>query len=137
VFWKTVGRMLLVPLAFFLGMLVAGFVLFTLGLERITKAVHADEAGVESFEQVMAFIEQGSALVAAFTIIPALVFAIVGEVARIRSALYYIIGGGTSMAVTPLIAQGSAGGPAVLWQVFAVAGFAGGLVYWLVAGRTA
>lgn len=136
-FWKTVGRMLLVPIAFFLGMLAAGFVLFTLGLERITQAVHADEAGVESFEQVIAFIEQGSALVAAFTIIPALVFAIVGEVARIRSALYYIIGGGTSMAVTPLIAQGSAGGPAVLWQVFAVAGFAGGLVYWLVAGRTA
>ena len=136
-FWKTVGRMLLVPIAFFLGMLAAGFVLFTLGLERITQTVHADEADVESFEQVIAFIEQGSALVAAFTIIPALVFAIVGEVARIRSALYYIIGGGTSMAVTPLIAQGSAGGPAVLWQVFAVAGFAGGLVYWLVAGRTA
>ena len=136
-FWKTVGRMLLVPIAFFLGILAAGFVLFTLGLERITQTVHADEAGVESFEQVMAFIEQGSALVAAFTIIPALVFAIVDEVARIRSALYYIIGGGASMAVTPLIAQGSAGGPAVLWQVFAVAGFAGGFIYWLVAGRTA
>ncbi len=136
-FWKTVGRMLLVPIAFILGMLAAGFVVVTLGLERITQSVHADEGGLESFERVMTFIDEGSALVAAFTIIPALVFAIVGEVARIRSLLYYVIGGGVSMAVTPLIAQGSAGGPAVLWQVFAAAGFAGGLVYWLIAGRTA
>lgn len=129
--------MLLVPFAFILAMLAAGFVLVTLGLERITQSVHADEAGLESFERLMTFIDEGSALVAAFTIIPALVFAIVGEVARIRSVLYYVIGGGVSMAVTPLIAQGSAGGPAVLWQVFAASGFAGGLVYWLIAGRAA
>lgn len=136
-FWNTVGRMLLVPIAFILAILVAGFVLVTLGLERITQSVHADEGGLESVEKVMTFIGEGSALVAAFTVIPALVFVIIGEVARIRSVLYYVIGGGVSMAVTPLIAQGSAGGPAVLWQVFAAAGFAGGLVYWLVAGRTA
>jgi hypothetical protein len=27
--------------------------------------------------------------------------------------------------------------PAALWQVLATAGFAGGIVYWLIAGRTA
>ncbi len=135
-FWKTVGRMIIVPFAFILATLTAGFVLVTLGLERFTQSVHADDAMVENFDQILAFINEGTALVAAFTIIPAIGFAIIGEVARIRSLLYYVIGGGVSLAVTPLIAQGSAGGPAVFWQVFAAAGFAGGFVYWLVAGRT-
>lgn len=136
-FWKTVGRMILVPLAFLLAMAATGFVLVTLGLERMTQEMHADQAAVDDFDLVFSFIEQGSAIVAAFTIIPAIVFVIIGEVARIRSLLYYVIGGGVSLAVTPLLAQGVEGGPAVLWQVFAAAGFAGGFVYWLLAGRSA
>ncbi len=136
-FWKTVGRLILVPLAFLLAMATAGFVLVTLGLERMTQTIHADSDAAGHFDLVFSFIEQGSAIVTAFTIIPAIVFVIIGEVARIRSALYYIVGGGVSMAVTPLLAQGVEGGPAVLWQVFAAAGFAGGFVYWLLAGRTA
>ncbi|MBU2582464.1 MAG: hypothetical protein KJ622_12175 [Alphaproteobacteria bacterium] len=136
-FWKTLGRIILVPIAFLLGAIVSGFVLFTLGLERFTQSVHADEAGLETVEQVFALIDQATLIFATFTIIPAILFAIIGEVARIRSILYYVIGGGVSMAVTPLLAQGVEGGPAVVWQVFAAAGFAGGLVYWLIAGRTA
>jgi hypothetical protein len=137
VFWKTVGRMILVPIAFILGAVAAGFVLVTLGLERITQSVHAQGPGSDAFDQVIAFVAQGSVIVATFTVIPAILFAIIGEVARIRSVLYYVIGGGVSMAVTPIIAQGLEGGPAVVWQVFAAAGFAGGFVYWLVAGRSA
>lgn len=136
-FWKTVGRLILVPLAFVLGAGVTLFVLFTLGLERFTQSVHADEAGIENIDQVFAMLDQATLLFATFTVIPAILFAIIGEVARIRSLLYYVIGGGVSMAVTPLLAQGVDGGPAVLWQVFAAAGFAGGFVYWLIAGRTA
>jgi len=136
-FWKTLGRIILVPIAFLLGAIVSGFVLFTLGLERFTQSVHADEAGLETVEQVFALIDQATLIFATFTIIPAILFAIIGEVARIRSILYYVIGGGVSMAVTPLLAQGVEGGPAVVWQVFAAVGFAGGLVYWLIAGRTA
>lgn len=136
-FWKTVGRMILIPIAFLLAVATSAFVLVTLGLERFTQSVHADEAALESYEQILLFIEQGTTLVAAFTLIPAILVAIVGEVARIRSLLYYVIGGGVSLAVTPLIAQGASGGPPVFWQVFAAAGFAGGLVYWLVAGRSA
>lgn len=136
-FWKTVGRLILVPLAFVLGAGVTLFVLFTLGLERFTQSVHADEAGIENIDQVFAMLDQATLIFATFTVIPAILFAIIGEVARIRSLLYYVIGGGVSMAVTPLLAQGVDGGPAVLWQVFAAAGFAGGFVYWLIAGRTA
>ena len=136
-FWKTVGRLLLVPIAFLLGVVASGFVLVTLGLERLTATVHAEEPGLDSIDQVISFINEGTALVAAFTVIPAIVFVIIGEVARIRSALYYVIGGGVSLAVMPLLAQGADGGPAIIWQVFAAAGFAGGFVYWLVAGRSA
>ena len=64
------------------------------------------------------------------------------KLARIRSAVYYIVGGGVALAVVPLLTR--IGQPAtvlelspVVWQVLATAGFAGGFVYWLLAGRTA
>ena len=76
------------------------------------------------------------------TLVPALLLVIVGEVARIRSAVYYIVGGGVALAVVPLLTR--MGQPTtvlelspVVWQVLATAGFAGGFVYWLLAGRTA
>jgi hypothetical protein len=74
--------------------------------------------------------------------LPALAVVIVGEVARIRSWLFYMIGGGLSLGLLPLVAKAGAPDlmtmpPTALWQVLATAGFAGGLVYWLVAGRTA
>lgn len=129
--------MILVPLAFLIGTATTAFVLFTLGLERFTQSIHADEVGAGDIDQVFAMLDQATLIFATFTIIPAILFAIIGEVARIRSLLYYVIGGGVSMAVTPLLAQGVNGGPAVVWQVFAVSGFAGGFVYWLIAGRSA
>ena len=56
--------------------------------------------------------------------------------------LYYVVGGGAALAVVPLLSR--LGQPAsvleispVVWQVLATAGFAGGFVYWLLAGRTA
>ena len=58
------------------------------------------------------------------------------------SALYYVIGGGAALAVVPLLTR--LGQPTtvlelspVVWQVLATAGFAGGFVYWLLAGRNA
>jgi hypothetical protein len=85
---------------------------------------------------------QGGLLLAGLTIIPALVLVIVGEVARIRSWLYYMIGGGVALGLLPITTLAgtpdlSALPPAALWQVLATAGFAGGLVYWLLAGRSA
>jgi hypothetical protein len=58
--------------------------------------------------------------------------------------LYYVAAGGLSLAAMPLLAHFGPGGAGiggapdqVVWQVFATAGFAGGFVYWLVAGRNA
>ena len=81
-------------------------------------------------------------LVSVQTLLPALLLVIIGEVARIRGAFYYVVGGGAALAVVPLLTRiGQPSGvlelSPVVWQVLATAGFAGGFVYWLLAGRNA
>lgn len=140
-FWSTVGRLIVVPVGILLAGIATGFVLLTLGLERLTAVLH--ERGTDG-DVAVAFevLDQGMLLTTGFTIIPALLLVIVGEIARIRSSLYYIVGGGAALAAMPLLARvGQSGGfvlpDETVLQVFAAAGFAGGFVYWLVAGRTA
>lgn len=140
-FWSTLGRMILVPLAFVIGAIAALFVLVSLGYERLVQATVGSQ--VDGFEALFDLFGHGVVLASGLTILPALALVIVGEVARIRSALYYVLGGGAALAAIPLLARfgqqassGAASSPAV-WQVFATAGFAGGFVYWLLAGRRA
>lgn len=140
-FWKTVGRLIVVPIAFVLAAAASLAVALSLGLERITHAIHG-KTEWESVEAYGNLVFAGWDLLAGLSILPALAVVIVGEVARIRSWLYYVIGGGAALAVMPLLAnvgQPAAELPATaaLWQVLATAGFAGGFVYWLVAGRNA
>ena len=139
-FWSTLGRMFVVPIAFLMAMAASMFVLLTLGYERIVQAMAA--SGTSIFEAILDLIGHGALIASGLTILPALGLVIVGEVARVRSALYYILGGGVALAAIPLLARfgqqaDAAGAGAALWQVFATAGFAGGLVYWLLAGRRA
>jgi hypothetical protein len=130
-----------VPLAFLLGTVAALFILFTLGMEKITHAL-AGRAIEADASQIFEFMRQASALASAATIVPAILLVIVGEVARIRSSAYYILGGGAALCALPLMAMaGSLSSDlsplGTLWTVFATAGFAGGFVYWLLAGRNA
>ena len=65
-----------------------------------------------------------------------------GEALRIRSWMYYVLAGGAAMAAIPVLASQRGGDLAALpagqyMTIFAAAGFAGGLVYWLLAGRNA
>lgn len=137
---RAIGRLIWVPIAFLIATVAAMFVLVTLGLENITHAIHGlDE--VDSISAAYDVAWQGTIIASGATLIPALVVIIVGEVARIRSWLYYMVGGGVALAIIPLLARVDPGTmtyalPA-LWHVFATAGFAGGLVYWLLAGRNA
>ena len=140
-FWKTVGRLILIPIAFLLAVVSAGAVAITLGLEKITHAMYGSEQGMETIEAYSDLALKGWDLLAGISILPALVVVIVGEIVHIRSWLYYMIGGGAALASMPLLARMGQGAaempPAALWQVLATAGFIGGLVYWLVAGRRA
>ena len=138
---KTFGRMILIPLALLIAAVASSFVLVTLGLERVTGALHIRQ-GDDAIEAIIDLMNQGILLTTGVTIIPALLVILIGEIASIRSALYYIAGGGAALAAVPLLAQfGQTGTFAlpeqVVWQVFATAGFAGGFVYWLLAGRYA
>jgi hypothetical protein len=138
---RAIGRLIMVPLAFLLGTAAAMFILFSLGMEKITHAL-AGRAIEADASQIFEFMRQASALASAATIVPAILLVIIGEVARIRSSAYYILGGGAALCALPLMAMaGSLSSDltplGTLWQVFATAGFAGGFVYWLLAGRNA
>lgn len=140
-FWKTVGRLIIVPIGFLLALIASALVLVTLGLERLTHLMHGQGAP-EIVDSTLDLFWQGSLIASGASILPALAVVIIGEVGRIRSWLYYVIGGGLALAAIPLLAQITTSGmstipEATVWQLFATAGFAGGLVYWIVAGRNA
>ncbi len=139
---RVIGRIFMVPLGFMLGSMAALAMLVSVGLERATHAVHGGAVDLTQWSQVLDLVRGFYGLAAAATIVPALLLVITGEVARIRSSIYYILGGGAALSALPLLARtGSLGRDlsqiGLIWQVFATAGFAGGLVYWLVAGRRA
>lgn len=140
---SAVGRIIWVPIAFVIAATVAIAILVTLGMERVTQSMHgvSDSEGIGALLDVL---QQASLLASGLTLVPALLAVIVGEVARIRSALYYVLAGGAALAAIPLISRMSQVAipdgpvtPVIVWQVFATAGFAGGFAYWLLAGRRA
>ena len=141
-FWRALGRIILVPLGFILASLAAMIILFTLGMERVTQSVHKREIDADSITAMFDLAQQTIMLFSTFTVVPAILLVIIGEVARIRSSLYYILGGGAVLAAWPFLSRlGTISQDpsqlGVVWQVFATAGFAGGFVYWLIAGRRA
>lgn len=138
---RAVGRIILLPIAFVLAAAAALFVIFSLGQERVVQAISARPEEVP-LGAVLDIVAMALRFATVHTLVPALLLVIVGEAARIRSAVYYIAGGGVALALVPLLTR--MGQPAtvlelspVVWQVLATAGFAGGFVYWLLAGRTA
>lgn len=139
---RALGRLILVPLGFVLGMAAAAAILITLGLEKVAHAVHGREIDARAVETLWNALIGAKAIASVATLVPALLVVIVGEVARIRSVLFYMAGGGLALAAMPFLARSTTldGGLAqlgLIWQVFATAGFVGGAVYWLIAGRRA
>ena len=109
--------------------------------ERATVAMTNDD-GAEAVGTVFGVLKYGWVLSSGVTLLPACLIVLAGEIAHVRSALYYIVGGGLSLVAIPLLARldpsaGSTGAAVFSWQLFATAGFVGGLVYWLIAGRRA
>jgi hypothetical protein len=139
---RAIGRIIMVPLGFILAALTTLFVIVSLGQERIVQAMTGRNPDEATIGAAFDLGRLALALLSVQTLLPALLLVIVGEVARIRGAMYYVIGGGVALALVPLLARlGEPGtvlglAPAV-WQVLATAGFAGGFVYWLLAGRNA
>ena len=144
---STLGRLIWVPIAFAISAAATAFFLVMIAQERIAGAIAGRGPDNVPLAAIVDLVRQGHLLLSSLTILPALLVVVVGEVARIRSVLYYIVGGGLAFAAVPLLArygQAAAGAslssvlpPTLVWQVFATAGFLGGWVYWLLAGRNA
>jgi len=137
---KFLWRLIVLPFGFLLGAMAAAAVLISLGSERLTHVISSDSE--MSMAETWELTTHVLVLTSAMTVVPALILVVVGEVARIRSVYYYVIGGGAALATVPLIAKlGEAGTftipSASIWQIFATAGFCGGFVFWLIAGRSA
>jgi hypothetical protein len=142
---RTIFRMIWVMIAFAIAALAALAVLFALGAiwagEELRAAAPHDplvRQGAPIFGMVLFAGTVGPAL----TALPALIAAVAGEVLRIRSWLYYVLAGGLSLAAIPILAAADRSQlPAVIashtMTIFATAGFAGGLLYWLLAGARA
>lgn len=140
---RMVGRLFLIPIAMLASAITTAFVIVALGQERIVQAMAGREPDQVVITAAFDILGLLMALASVQTLLPPLLLVIVGEVARLRSALYYVVGGGIAIAMIPLLArladpmQFMVGVSPVVWQVLATAGFAGGFVYWLLAGRTA
>jgi hypothetical protein len=83
-----------------------------------------------------------STVTPALTALPALIAVVVGEALSVRSWIYYVLAGGASLAAVPLLAAIPAAGASTVpaseyMTIFATAGFAGGFIYWLLAGARA
>lgn len=140
--WRTLGRIIWIPFALSISAVIGALVLVSLGLERITQATHGNWQDGDTLASLYDLIVQGQALASGLTVVPPLAVVIIGEVARIRSMLYYVLCGGLAVIAVPLLARYSDTGtvtmlPSTVWQVLATAGFAGGWIYWLLAGRSA
>ena len=146
-FFSTLGRLIWVPLAFLISAAGTVFFLLAIAKDRVVEAMAGRGPDSASIGAIFDLMRQGQVLMSGLTVIPAVLVVVIGEVARIRSSLYYIVGGGIAFAAVPLLArygQSPAGAsmssilpPTLVWQVFATAGFLGGWVYWFLAGRNA
>jgi hypothetical protein len=139
---RAVWRVIVLPIAFVLAVVATLVVIISLGQERAVQALSARGPESIPINAVVDLAALAMRLASIYTLVPALLLVIVGEVARIRSALYYVIGGGIALAIVPLLTRVNQPMTVlelspVVWQVLATAGFAGGFVYWLLAGRNA
>jgi hypothetical protein len=142
---RTIFRMIWVVTAFCIAALVALAVLFALGAiwvgDELRAAAPSDpllERGAPIFGVVLFAGTVGPAL----TALPALIAVVAGEVLKLRSWMYYVLAGGAALAVIPILAAPQSAELAEVvashaMTVFATAGFAGGFVYWLLAGARA
>jgi len=144
---RYVWRALVIVVAFGVAATVALVVLFALGSMWVGDELRAaappnDPIFAHEGATVFGIVLFAATVTPALTALPALLAVVVGEVLRLRSWIYYVLAGGASLAAVPLLAGASENGaPAIpageYMTIFAAAGFAGGFIYWLLAGARA
>jgi hypothetical protein len=142
---RSIGRIIWVAIALVLAVIVGVAVLGLVGLERVTAGMSASpetasELGwwVDGAELLLGLTQWGAAL----SVVPAILAVVVGELARIRSLAYWVPAGGVAAVAVPVLNGLAAGSQemavpgTVVLQTLATAGFAAGVAYWALAGRS-
>ncbi|MGI9386549.1 MAG: hypothetical protein ACR2OX_03900 [Methyloligellaceae bacterium] len=142
---RTIGRILIVTIGFALA-IVASLIMLVLIGGRELGSTYVENTDLDPIFSMVAdvwgVVLFAAALGPALTILPALAAIVFGEVARIRSVIYYMLAGGAALLALPLLyvtGDGISGAlPNTRYMViFSASGFIGGFVYWLIAGRKA
>jgi hypothetical protein len=142
---RTFFRMIWVVTAFIVAAAAALCVLFALGAIWVGEELRAaapDDPLLVQGAPIFGVVLFAGTVGPALTALPALIAVVVGEVLKVRSWMYYVLAGGVALAVIPILAAPQTAELADVvgshaMTVFAAAGFAGGFVYWLLAGARA
>lgn len=136
---RILGRLIVVPLGLLLAAFAAMAVIVSLGQEQVVRALHSGASDEALFGLAGIVLKLALVFLTPQIFVVPILIAVGGEVARIRALTFYVAAFGAFAALIPLVARietaATAGIP--VWALFATAGFAAGLVYWLVAGRAA
>jgi hypothetical protein len=137
---RLLGRLIVVPIGFSLAVVTVAIVLVGIAQEKLSVAVRG-VSGEQVFGYLEPLLKLAMSLFSVQTVLLPLLLVIAGEVAHIRHVAFYVAGMGAAFALVPVMAklgvEDGIGSLTAIWPIFATAGFAGGLVYWLVAGRRA
>ena len=143
---NTLFRGIWVVTAFCLAALAALVVLFALGTmwvgDELRAAAPQDPMLHHGAAPMFGVVLFASTVAPALTSLPGLIAVVAGEVLRVRSWMYYVLAGGASLAAVPLLvgarnAYLQAVASSQYLTIFLAAGFAGGFIYWLLAGARA
>jgi hypothetical protein len=142
---RTVFRMAWVVTAFVIAALVALAVLLALGATWVGGELRAAAPNDPLLEQgwpLFGVVLFAGTVGPALTALPGLIAVVAGEVLGIRSWMYYVLAGGAALAAVPILGAPPSADLAQVatshaMAIFAAAGFAGGFVYWLLAGARA
>jgi hypothetical protein len=140
---RTIVRVLWASLAFIIAASVALGTLFFLGAIWVGDELRAAAPDDPLLRQhgaapVFGMVLFASTVAPALTALPGAIATIAGEALKLRSWMYYVPAGGVSLAAIPVLAPAQPSLPTGQYMaIFAAAGFVGGFVYWLLAGRNA
>jgi hypothetical protein len=145
VIFRYLFRMLWVMTALLVAVAAALALLFALGAMWVgdeLKAAAPHDPMLHKGAPIFGIVLFAKTVTPALTVLPALVAVVIGEVLRVRSWIYYVLAGGAALAVVPLLAAPQGADVAAIvsshyMTIFAAAGFAGGFIYWLLAGARA
>lgn len=149
---RLLGRLILVPLALLLAipagiMALAAAALLDPAAGELARALlwgaatSVADTWAEGDAEVVWSFASGGGLASAILVAPPLFVALVGEVIGLRALAFYAGGTGALTAALPwLMRQGerpSAAGEGRVTLALFLVGACAGLVYWLIAGRSA